>query len=138
MSGLRINGLCALCLVLPCLTMGCGASDRAGVSGEVTLGGQPVQNGSISFVRTDGSRRANEAAWGKIENGRYSIPATAGPMIGKNRVEIRWPRKTGRKNPADPNLDEYAEAIPDRYNANSELQVEVRPGNNTFNFALQP
>ena len=127
--------------VLLIVTAGCGGSNRAAVTGEVTLDGQPVEGGMISFIPADGA--AGPPAWGKIEEGRYSIPAREGPPLGTSRVEIRWTRKTGRKLPAVPPappgemIEETVEAVPARYNAQSKLEAEVQGGKNTFDFKLK-
>ncbi|MFH1924018.1 MAG: hypothetical protein ABIP48_29540 [Planctomycetota bacterium] len=124
--------------VLLVVIAGCDGSNRAGVTGEVTLDGQPVEDGTISFVPSGGA-----AAWGDIKGGRYSISAAEGPGVGTSRVEIRWDRKTGKKSPAvppappDTMIEETEEAVPARYNAESELKAEVKSGKNTFDFKLE-
>ncbi len=80
-------------------------------------------------------------AGGPIRDGRYSISAGQGPVVGLNRIEIHAQRKTGKNIPAalaDPGemMDETGEAIPDRYNTKSTLQREVKPGRNVFDFEL--
>jgi hypothetical protein len=70
-------------------------------------------------------------------NGQYSIAAKQGPAIGVNRVEIHWSRKTGRKTRYDPNMDEYKEAIPTRFNSDSKLTVDLQPGNNRKDLHLK-
>ncbi len=63
-------------------------------------------------------------------------------MAGKYRVIIRSQRKTGKKiaagSPAPPGtlVDETVEAVPDRYNKQSQLRAEVKVGNNPLNFEL--
>lgn len=67
-------------------------------------------------------------------------PCPQGPTLGTSRVEICWPRKTGRKLPAlppAPAVDEIVEAIPERYNKESELKAEIKPGQNHLNFELK-
>lgn len=118
------------------VAVGCnGRPTRGAVAGKVTLDGQAVDGGSILFVALDG--RQKESGWAKILAGEYTIAAVAGPAVGSHRVEIRWPRKTGRKSPDDPNLDEWQEAIPNQYHRDSHLQAEIQPGKNRFDFALQ-
>ena len=128
-------------LLLLFVAAGCG-SNRAGVGGEVTVGGQPIEGGTISFIPKDST--AGPPASGKIEGGRYSIAAREGPAIGTSRVEIRWTRKTGRKIPAiapaprGSFTEETIEAVPTRYNSQSELEVEIQRGDNTRDFKLDP
>ena len=74
--------------------------------------------------------------------GALREPASAGPSIGVARVEIRWPRKTGKRfpaiPPAPPNamIEETVEAMPARYNLHSELTATIQSGENVVNFAL--
>lgn len=118
--------------------MGCGVANRAAVDGYVTLDGRPVKDGSISFIPVDGNH--GRAAWDKIEAGRYSISVKQGPAVGTNQVEIRWPRTTGKMLPAVPPApasEQIVEAIPARYNGQSELKAEIKPGQNEVNFLLK-
>jgi len=142
MSMIRRN-LCWMPLAaLLVVTVGCTGSKQAAVTGEVTLDGDPVDGGTINFIPTGGDT-AGVTAWGKIEGGRYSIPASEGPAVGPNRVEIRWDRKTGKTIPAvppappDTMIEETAQAVPARYNTESELKAEVKSGKNTFDFKLE-
>ena len=71
------------------------------VRGRVTVDGDPVGNGSISFFSADGGPRAAAAVLG----GEYAIPAEKGLTPGKYRVEVTWAKPTGRKIPsADPGV----------------------------------
>jgi hypothetical protein len=115
---------------------GC-SSGLAEVSGTVSLNGEPVKEGAINFIPIDGTRGAGAGA--AIEDGRYHIPGSRGVTPGKNRVELRAFRTTGRKVP-DPTgrpgtlADERVPAFPPEFNDQSTLTREVRPGSNTFNF----
>ena len=123
--------LSATCLLL---AAGCGGASRGAVNGKVTLDGKPVDGGMISFIPETAEQ--GKPAWTDIVAGEYSLDVSRGPAVGPNRVEIRWLRKTGRKSPYDPHLDEMREAVPDRYNSDSELRVEVKSGANQFDFKL--
>jgi len=120
------------------LLTGCGPR-QSSVKGTVTFDGAPVEEGSISFFPEPGteSRKASAA----ILNGAFAIPAEAGPMPGKFRVEINWVKKTGRKapsaDPGMPDIDERIEAIPEKYNSASTLVREITPGENTLEFVLE-
>jgi hypothetical protein len=127
---------------MPCAllvaTVGCGASNRAAVAGRVSLDGKPVDGGMISFIPTD--RSLGSAAWAEIKAGHYSIPAKTGPVLGTNRVEIRWTRKTGRivaATPPSPATEEVIEAVPTRYNSTSELKVEIKVDKNDVYLELK-
>jgi hypothetical protein len=112
-----------------CLLVGCGSGDRARVYGTVTLDGENVDGGTISFIPIDAN--PPRSAWGRISDGYYDIPEREGPSIGNCRIEIRWPRPTGRTISAlamgksEELATEYREAIPAEYNAESTLQFRV-------------
>jgi len=135
--GLIVAGL------LGCLAGGCGTAqgpERAAVEGEVTLDGNPIEQGSIAFHPA--GKTQGMVAGGPITGGRYSISAAEGPAVGQNRVEIHASKKTGRKIP-DPyggpgqTMDETVEAVPQQYNTRSTLVRQVEPGKkNTLDFEL--
>jgi hypothetical protein len=63
-------------------------------------------------------------------------------VVGKNRVEIKGFRKTGRKMP-DPMAfgtktltDEIIQIVPPEYNSQSTLTREIKAGSNTLDFDL--
>lgn len=120
---------------------GCGGSgglERAGVEGTVTLNGQNIERGSISFSPVGTTK--GPTVGGTIENGRYSIPAERGPVLGQYIVEIRAPKETGRKIPdpysAGRTMNEVVEPVPKRYNSQSELQREIKSGFNNLDFEM--
>ena len=132
----RVSMFAAVVLLLVALT-GCGGPQRGEVTGQVTLDGQPIDGGEIRFLPNVGL-----PARATIVNGRFAIPAATGPSLGEVRVEVRWIRKTGKQvpamAPAPPGtmIDETAEAVPDRFNRNSELTTNIQAGANTADFAL--
>jgi hypothetical protein len=135
LTEIMIVGACSALLVI---VAGCGSSHRGSVSGGVTLDGQPVDGGIISFFPS--SREGGSSACTTIAAGRYTVSGRGGPSIGVNRVEIRWSRKTGKKMPGmmpGREQDELLEAVPARYNAKSELTAKIEPGKNELDFALK-
>jgi hypothetical protein len=116
---------------------GCGGPPTASVSGSVQVDGQPLKEGSINFVPEGG---AGPTAGGTITDGKYQIGRAAGLWIGKNKVEIRANRKTGKKipNAMAPGrfIDEQVEALPPEYNTRSTLIKQVVAGANNFDFDL--
>ena len=115
--------LCLLC-------MGCGGKpagpERYEISGAVTLDGQPVEAGAISFDAKDGKSGA-----GAIVGGKYqaSVPA------GLKTVRINSQKATGQKGPYGEEVSE--ELIPRKYNSESQETVTINAdGKNVFDFKL--
>lgn len=135
----RIGGLALVALALG----GCqgGSAGRHNpVTGEVRLDGELLERGSILFVPLEGVK--GEAAGGPIANGRYRLDAAAGPAVGAHRVEVRGVKKTGKmvQKPLAPKgelAEEEVEAVAARFNAQSALRVDVKAGENTFDFQVQ-
>lgn len=124
--------------VMVALTLGCGgASDSLGrrpISGKVTLAGQPLAQGTISFDPIG----KGTSSGAQITNGEYSIPQASGLPPGQYIVRISSPIG-GTEAPEVPGeSDQVAkEQIPSEYNSNSKLKVEVTPaGKNTFDFSI--
>ena len=124
-------------LILP-LIVGCGNENRVG--GQVTLDGKPVARGSILFVPA--KRGQGKAVAGKITDGSYRLSGDAAPKIGWYRVEIRSSRKTGKmvQKPYSPKgdmMEASEEAIAAKYNDNSALEFEMKPGENRVNWEVE-
>jgi hypothetical protein len=130
-----------LALGLIAVVIGCGPAtpERASVSGKVTLDGQAIEQGSISFLPAEGN--AGPSAGGVIANGRYDIEKKDGPILGKTRIELRAWKKSGRQIPnpmsAGSMMDEKVEAFPKEFNEESTLLKEIKSGHNTFDFELE-
>ena len=134
------------CFVSTCLVLsGCGRKQdypgarRYPLTGKVTVKGEPIGMGVISFLPQSDKGRVSG---GEIKDGIYSIPEAKGPTAGMCRVEIRWSKYTGKQSP-DPSdktlmIDIIAEGLPPKYHKNSELTAEVGPDKTTFDFDLEP
>jgi hypothetical protein len=130
---------------------GCGSSGknkigRVSVSGDVTVEGTPLKEGTIRFVPTEETSGPSAAA--SIKEGHYSIPVRTGPVSGKYVVQITAApdREIAalmedpvamaaylKKNRGRPK----ATALPEKYNRKSMLIVDVQPGEaNDFDFHL--
>lgn len=139
--------MCALTTLILNLS-GCGsASDRPElglVTGRITLDGAPLSNIAVVFSPDNG-----RPARGKTDSdGHYEltyIGNTPGCKVGHNRVEIA-PNEEGEEDAEDADDTENVGAakplksgkptIPARYNIKSELEADVQPGENTFDFQL--
>jgi hypothetical protein len=95
-----------------------------------------LDDATITFVPQAGGQR--QAAWTTITSGGYAIAAKDGLGTGQFRVEIRALRPVGgASNPNDPTLMTAKEAVPSKYNSNSELVVVIKPGHNSSDFDLK-
>ncbi|HEV3384114.1 MAG TPA: hypothetical protein VG097_04825 [Gemmata sp.] len=112
---------------------GCSSNTTAEVTGSITVDGQPAEKGSISFIPADGK---STTEGGIIENGKY----TAKSAVGAMKVQIRVPKVTGKKQLYDDKKAEfvptYSETLPKKYNTDTELTLDVKPGKNEKNWEL--
>lgn len=121
--------------------VGCGGG-LASVSGSVTFGGQPVEDGEVRLVPTGTGAGAGQVTGATIVQGRYDIPGDKGALPGTYRVEIRAQKKTGKKLPSIPpatpgtTYDETIQFIPPKYNDQSTLTVDLKSGSNAKDFEL--
>ena len=136
-----LRGLTCLLPGLIIMVVGCSAdaTNRGAISGHVTLDGKPVEQGSILFLPIDGT--VGVVTGGEIKDGQYELPAAKGPAIGRNRVEIHAMRKTGKMVPKGLGgtgglVEEQAEAVAPRFNAQSTLTVDVKVGENIADFEV--
>ncbi|MCA9081100.1 MAG: hypothetical protein KDA58_11115 [Planctomycetaceae bacterium] len=127
-----------LLLGLFCLsfTLGCGKSGPQlnSITGKVSLGGTPVEDGTIIFTPQEG-----DAVGLPIIGGQYEVPAERGLLAGKYRVQIHWAKPTGKTKVDPDNGDEVPvteEGMPAEYNENSTLEAEIQSGRNVVDFDL--
>jgi hypothetical protein len=114
---------------------GCGGDRKlVTVAGSVTLDGEPVESGAILFVPVDGNA---QTTGGEIRNGRYSVQVPPGVM----KVSLSAPKVVGRKKiyptPNSPEMPVTVEALPARYNEQTELTIEVTARGNRQDFRLE-
>lgn len=114
------------------LVSGCAPAEYGHVIGTVTLDGKPVEGAEIRFAPKEG-----RAAWDVTEaDGGYELnytPGVKGAKAGMNTVTITTATEPtisdmGRPIPGKPEL------FPPEYNQNATHQVEVKPGENVFDF----
>lgn len=141
--GVKPGLLCAaLTLSSTLLLTGCGAATTGGnvaISGRVTLKGQPLDRGTITFTSVDPSKQLMTG--GQIQNGQFHIPADKGLPPGRYRVRISSPVGGVEVRPGEApgESDVLAEErIPPEWGANSQQEVEIKPGERsvTFNFDI--
>jgi hypothetical protein len=109
------------------------------VSGAVKLEGQPLTDGSITFIPLDGQDTQSGAG---IENGTYKVPRDRGLKPGKYLVQLtsgdgKTPdREEDIAGPSSTNIVSV-DRIPPEWNTESKKQVEVKSsGSNQFDFEI--
>lgn len=125
---------------------GCGGvSDQPElglVTGTVMLDNQPLKGIAVTFLPDNG----RPATGTTDENGDYEliyIGKTPGCKVGHNRVEIGFDEEAGEDDATEGDDaaptpgDTGKNDIPSRYNAESELEANVKPGENVFDFDLK-
>lgn len=139
----------ALTVMLLSLT-GCGGSgdqpDLGQVQGTITFDGKPL-SGVVVVFQPDSGRpaRGRTDAEGKYE--LTYIRQTQGTKVGHNRVEVAPSEEEDDTADAEADTESVSNKrpgkfksgkpkIPARYNIKSELEADVQPGENTFDFEL--
>ena len=112
---------------------GCNRGPAMGeIRGHVTLDGKPVEDGSIRLIPVDGNAPTGS---GPVKAGDFSLRLP----LSTYRVEISWPQEPPGGIPKDKfsqAVYTIAELIPERYNKQSELTLEVKKGLNEPRFDL--
>lgn len=104
--------------------------ERASVAGTVTLDGEPVFWGSVTFIPLDDHLPASVANFGSTSKGKYSIAAKLGPCPGMHRVEVC---RVASKFP-EPKSGAYSLDDAEVYTLPN--PVEIKAGANTIEIAV--
>ena len=119
--GLRISSLFVL-LAGP-LLVGCQQGSRLHeVSGQVTFDGDPVEMGEILFESPNPAIRTEA---GRITKGSYKFNVSPGPYIVRINAIKAFPLPPGEKTVTGESV-ERRQFLPAKYNAESELKIDVK------------
>lgn len=141
-SALRRTIAPVLCFAFVLSLVGCEGSDSLGrraLTGQVTLDGAPIKQGSIRFESEAGAG-AVLATGAPIVDGAYALPREGGLADGKYKVFVTASEPDTRSadeimnNPGPP----AKELVPAKYNVNSELVATIPTDlvDGKLNFAL--
>jgi hypothetical protein len=124
-------------VVLVLLISGCGGSGEptARVEGAVSIGGEPVQQGMISFTPKESG--AGMPATADILNGRYQA---SGVPMGRVLVQIHATKETGKMLTDEAEGGQYAEAVdivPEKYRSGIEITISGREDSHDFDLTLR-
>ncbi len=115
-------------------SVGCSNGNVGLVSGTVHLDGQPLEGALVTFYpETEGANpmEIGTSIGRTNEDGEYELIYNRdemGAVVGKHVVYIETLQEGSGYGPG------RAEEVPKRYNSQSELHVEVKPGRNTIDF----
>jgi len=144
-------------LVLTCCLavvglVGCGGSNLGQVSGKVTMDGEPLPNVMVTFVPQAGGRSSTGTTNAAGEYELVYVGET-GAEIGTHKVSVKSlaaPAEAVAETSSDSaayeaqalgSASDYdnattTEKIPAKYNTETTLVEEVKPGSNTINLEL--
>jgi hypothetical protein len=139
-----IAGMLGMALVVAALS-GCGGGeddglDRQAVSGTITMGGKPLEKGTVQFLPDGGDAAKAIGGGAPIADGSYTIPSESGLPPGNYLVSISSPAG-GADLGAGPGSAARLpkETIPSQYNTATTLKAQVKSGErNTIDFELKP
>jgi len=135
-AALSVAALCGFSLLLT----GCGTPVT--LSGNVNFNGAALPEGHL---RLDADGGGASSAKAKIVAGKFTVPVSEGLKPGRYRASITATRKTGKMIARQERLsggeakqiEQIEQYIPERYNRQSELSVDVVAGDNTKDFNLE-
>lgn len=146
----RIDGIAVghrigigLALTVGLFAIGCGSGGptMGKVSGKVTVDGQPLTKGTVTFIATDSK---NPNATGTIDaSGNYTLQTTEpgdGAVVGSYKVAISDvdPNALNTEMPGMPAPVAKSVIAKSYLDANtSDLKADVESGSNTKNFELK-
>jgi hypothetical protein len=103
------------------------------VTGAISVDGKPAALGSIALIPVDGR---GSTAGAEIIDGKYAVEA----LFNTYKVEIRVPKVVGEQKlydaPDSPMKKLMAETLPPRYNDETELRLEIKPGETRQDYKL--
>lgn len=125
-----------VCFILAIVATGCSRGPvMAKISGEVTVDGQPLKDGRILFTPEDGQGQTGGST---ITDGKFQVEVPPAKM----KVQINASQVIGKQAayegvPNSPMMDIVKEIIPKRYNDQTELREEIKPGAQSVKYELR-
>jgi hypothetical protein len=125
-------------VLLAVISIGCGQSsdlDKVVVRGTVTLDGQPIPNGELRFIPTNGTK--GSISGGPIKDGAYVAQGRGGVPVGEHRVEIKAYRSSTKPGqPVSPEGGPAEQYLDKRYNEQTTLTAKIDASTETRDFQL--
>lgn len=124
-----------VCIAIALATLsGCGER-LPQVTGTVTLDGEPLSGGFVSFQPVEGGAMATAKI---AEDGSYTLQTGGKGGVAAGAYGVAITAYNTRPSADGQNPPQFSLASPKKYNdpATSGFEVEVQPGKNTFDFPL--
>lgn len=130
-----------LCMLASLGLEGCGSvaddqPDLGQVSGQVTLDGQPLAAANIYFQPVEGGRNSTATT---DDQGNYVLDYLRdlkGAKIGQHKVRISTFVEPVKGDDGAVENPGKKELVPDKYNKQTELEKEVKAGENVINIEI--
>jgi len=150
MYRLFLVALCITCLT--CVGCGGGDPDLGRVSGTVTMDDEPLSNVSVTFTPVGGGRPSTGTT---DESGEYTLGFVdqPGALVGTHKVSVTTMTNIAADTEMSSDSAAYEaqatgtaedyekytqeESIPAKYNTETILEYEVKPGSNTIDIELE-
>jgi hypothetical protein len=116
------------------LSAGCGGKTTATASGEVTVDDQPLEKGTITFVPD-----AENTPYVQVDivKGKYTAQVPPGNALVRISEIVVIGERPMYESPDSPKTPIYAEKLPKRYNEQTELKAEIKPGANKLDWPIK-
>lgn len=133
---------CVVFCVLTSLTLvGCGTGvedqpDLGRVTGQVTLDGQPLAGANIYFQPIEGGRNSTATT---DDQGNYILDYLRdlkGAKIGQHKIRVSTFVEPVKGDDGKVENPGKKELVPDKYNKQTELEKEVKAGENVINLEI--
>jgi hypothetical protein len=116
------------------LIVGCSGNSKLSVSGSVTLDGEPLSDGIITFTPLDGSG-ANAGT--VIFNGEYQVEVMPGKKLARIEGYKTVAVKKVKMGSKEIDAPDKRPIVPKQYNSESKLEVDVDSSHREHNFELK-
>jgi hypothetical protein len=110
-------------------------TERAAISGQITIDGKPFHRGWITFVPIDSPNKPVACCYmNHRQGGKFSLPVTDGACVGPHRIVVRL---LATDVSSTPTLEDVLVLTRLNKEAKDEMQYEVKPGENKLNLDIR-
>ena len=115
------------------LVEGCSSSTTGTLDGEVTLDGNVLKEGVVSF-EPEGGKGTTKSE--NITDGKFRVSLAAGEYRVRFSAPKPGPKRKVYDTPESPWVEDVGELIPEKHNAKSDWKVAIQSGTQAKKFEL--